>query len=209
MIASMKLPCSQQLAVASHQGVTVLAALCLATSPLTVLPAAAAPPTAAELSKLSAGLARVDYLLENWDSLTTVCNGISAGGELEDAQVMRTQNQNKCFKSPLVVQRYIGASSTLDPLFKADKLMIRAQALVSDDNAEAYTDAVDRYITKQQISSTMAYTSSWSGIENPNGSVEQIEDNLLEAKKEVIATRDTLQQVVELLGIAPAAPYKP
>jgi hypothetical protein len=115
-------------------------------------------------------------------------------------QVMRTQNQNKCSKSPLVVQKYIGAASTLDPLFRADKLMIRAQPLVVDANQDAYGDAVDRWITKQQMSSTMAYTSSWSGIENPNGSVQQVEENLLEAKKEVLDTRQTLEAVVTLLG---------
>ncbi|KAL1523011.1 hypothetical protein AB1Y20_017973 [Prymnesium parvum] len=191
---------------ALHQPVlSFVAALSIATCPLTTFPALAATPTTDELQKLSAGLARVDYLLDNWDSLTTACTGVSAGGELEDAQVMRTQGQTRCFKTPLKVQKYIGASSTLDPLFKADKLMIRAQPLVPDDDSEAYADAVDSYITKQQISSTMAYTSSWSGIENPNGSVGQIEDNLLEAKKEVIATRDSLRTVVQLLKL-PSAP---
>ena len=107
------------------------------------------------------------------------------------------------------VQRYIGASSTLDPLFKADKLMIRAQQLVPDEQSEAYTTAVDSYITKQQISSTMAYTSSWSGIENPNGSVDQIEDNLKEAKKEVVETRQVLAEVVQILNIPAAPPYVP
>mgnify|MGYP003685412711 CR=1 FL=1 len=170
--------------------------------------ALAAPvPTQEELSRLPAGLARVDYLLGNWDRLTTVCGGISAGGALEDAQVVRTQNQNTCYKTPLKVQKYIGASSTLDPLFKADKLMIRATPLVADEGQEEYGNAVDLYIAKQQMSSTMAYTSSWSGIENPNGSKEQIEANLLEAKSEVVATQAALQTVVRLLGLPPAPPY--
>merc|ERR1719201_3159869 len=77
--------------------------------------------------------------------------------------------------------------------------------MVADEDAEKYGDAVDLYITKQQIASTMAYTSSWSGIENPNGSVGQIEANLLEAKKEVLATREPLAKVVELLKL-PKAP---
>ena len=114
---------------------------------------------------------------------------------------MTTTGTQKCTKSPLRVQQYIGAASTLDPLFKADKLMIRAQPLVDDSDADRYSDAVDLYITKQQIASTMAYTSSWSGIENPNGSVKQIEDNLLEAKKEVEALRSSVASVVELLKI--------
>merc|ERR1712070_1056492 len=102
-----------------------------------------------------------------------------------------------------------GASSTTDPLFKVDKLMIRAQPTVSDANQAAYTDAVDTWITKQQMSSTMAYTSSWSGIENPNGSIEQIEENLLEAKKEAKELQSTLKRVVDLLEVPPAPPYNP
>merc|ERR1719331_743811 len=125
--------------------------------------------------------------------------------EMEMKQVMVTTGVQKCSKTPLRVQEFIGAASTLDPLFKADKLMIRAGPLVSDADAEQYNDAVDLYITKQQIASTMAYTSSWSGIENPNGSVGQIESNLLEAKKEVEALRGSIATVVELLHL-PKAP---
>lgn len=160
--------------------------------------AATSTPTTEELSRLTVGLSRVDFLLDHWDELTTVCNGVD---NLENKQVMRTQNQDKCYKTPLKVQRYIGASSTKDPLFKADKLMIRAQPLIAESKQEQYTDAVDAYITQQQMSSTMAYTSSWSGIENPNGSVEQIEENLLEAKKEVIGTQKTLRAIVSLLDL--------
>lgn len=161
-------------------------------------------PSTDELNRLSLGLARVEYLLEHWDELTTVCNGVSAGGDLEDKQVARTQNQARCYKTPLKVQQYIGASSTLDPLFRADKLLIRAAPLVADPDKDAYNDAIDAFITKQQISSTMAYTSSWSGIENPNGSVDQIESNLLEAKREVLATQETLRTIVKLLNLPPA-----
>ena len=185
---------------------SAMAALMLATSaPLPML--AAPPPSSQELQRLSFGLARIDYLIDHWDEVTTVCSGVSAGGDLEDAQVMRTQNQGRCYKTPLKVQKYIGAASTLDPLFKADKLMIRAQPLVAENNQDAYSNAVDAWITKQQMSSTMAYTSSWSGIENPNGSVEQIEENLIEAKREVKETQATLKEVVSLLGAeVPSSP---
>ena len=173
----MKLPLP---AVASRAAASTLAALLLATSHPTAL-TAAPPPTSLELARLSFGLARIDYLLDNWDKETTVCNSMSAGGLSADLdkQVATTQNAGKCSKTPLVVQKYIGAASTLDPLFKADKLMIRAQPLVPEANQDAYGDAVDLWITKQQMSSTMAYTSSWSGIENPNGSLEQIDENLV------------------------------
>jgi len=177
----------------------LLAAIVLATTSISPPAAVAAPPTVAELARLPAGLARIDQLLDNWDEITTVCNGVP--DDLELKQVVRTVGAQKCSKSPLKVQTYIGASSTLDPLFKADKLMIRAQPLVADDDAEVYSSAVDTYITKQQMASTMAYTSSWSGIENPNGSVGQIEDNLLEAKKEVLELRNSVATVVDLLHL--------
>ena len=115
----MKLPAkalgSAALPGLQHRAVSLVAALFVATSPLSTLPASAAtpPPKAEELAKLSAGLARVDYLLANWDEITTVCNGISAGGELEDAQVMRTQGQNKCFKTPLKVRSLAEARAAM------------------------------------------------------------------------------------------------
>jgi len=188
-------------AVLRQKFAATLAAVVLATSSPAALPAAQAPPpTTLELQRLSFGLARIDYLLENWDTITTVCSGVSQGGDLEDMQVVGTLNKNKCFKTPLKVQKYIGAASTLDPLFKVDKLMIRAQPIVPEANQDAYGDAVDSWITKQQMSSTMAYTSSWSGYENPNGNTGAIDETLLEAKNEVVETRQTLAAVVKLLG---------
>jgi len=187
-------------------GAALLAASVLSSTPLAPAALAASVPSTVELSRIAEGLARIDYLLDNWDKLTTVCKGMP--GETEAKQVARTTGETRCTKSPLRVQQFIGASSTLDPLFKADKLMIRAVPLVDPDMADAYNDAVDNYITKQQMSSTMAYTSSWSGIENPNGSEERVEESLLEAKKEVVALRDSTKKVVELLKIPPAPPMK-
>jgi len=182
---------------ASLIAATVLAA---ATTPLAPQPAlAASTPTAVELARLPAGLARIDMLLENWDKITTVCNGTP--DDVTAKQLVPTTGDQKCSKSPLKVQQYIGASSTLDPLFKADKLLIAAQPLVAEADQEKYLDAVDLYITKQQMASTMAYTSSWSGVENPNGSVGQIAENLLEAKKEVLELRSSVASVVELLHL--------
>ena len=192
-------------AVVQRFGAAVLAASVLSSTPF-VPPALAAPPTKAELLKLPEGLARIDYLLENWDAITTVCNGMPA--DFEEKQVASTTGVQRCTKSPLRVQQFIGASSTLDPLFKADKLMIKAAPLVDPDNSDAYNEAVDLYITKQQMSATMAYTSSWSGIENPNGSEQQIQDNLLEAKREVLALRSSLKKTVDLLELPPAPPMK-
>jgi hypothetical protein len=197
----MRLPQSSLATTLQQRAATLLAAAIVATSsPLTPPAALAAPPpTTAELTRLPAGLARIDLLIKDWDKITTVCNGMPE--EYEAKQVVTTTGTSKCSKSPLRVQQFIGASSTLDPLFKADKLMIRAQPLVAEEDAEKYSDAVDRYITKQQMASTMAYTSSWSGIENPGGSPEKIAEALLEAKKEVLELRESVATVVELLNL--------
>ena len=99
-----------------------------------VSPALAADvPSAAELQKLTTGYSRIQYLLNNWDDLTTICRGIAS--ETERKQAIAT-NAATCSKTPLVVQEYIGYKSMDDPLFKADKLMLRAQPLLkkgSDD----------------------------------------------------------------------------
>ena len=128
-------------------GFVAAAVLAVATTPLAPRPAlAAALPTQAELARLPAGLARIDMLLENWDKITTVCNGTP--DDVQAKQLVMTTGEQKCSKTPLKVQQFIGASSTLDPLFKADKLMIRAQPMVADDDADKYSDAVDQYIAK-------------------------------------------------------------
>merc|ERR1719446_546031 len=191
------------------------AAIVLSTSPMLPLPLAgllastaavaiAPPPSQQELSKLPEGYERIKYLLDNWDSITTVCNGIVSDAELK--QVVRTEGGVRCNKTPLRVQDYMGYKSTLDPLFRADKLMIRATPLVAESKQEAYGDAVDRYMEKAQMGSTMAYTSSW-GEANPNGSKEVIEILLEEARDEVKATQAILGQVIELLELPPAKPY--
>merc|ERR1711957_372595 len=145
-------------------GAALLAASVLSSTPFTP-PAFAATPTATELSRISEGLARIDYLLDNWDKLTTVCKGTPDETEAkQNVKIVDGLGGTRCSKSPLIVQKFIGAASTLDPLFKAEKVMIRAVPLVDPDSADAYSNAVDEYITKQQMSSTMAYTSSWSGM---------------------------------------------
>jgi hypothetical protein len=72
-----------------------------------------------------------------------------------------------CEKNPLVVQDYLGYKNVNDPLFKADKLMVRAAPLV-DNDLEQYLEAVERYREKADQAAMMAYTSSW-GEANPNG----------------------------------------
>ncbi len=119
-------------------------------------------PTEKELTKLQRGHARVRYLLENWDAITETC-GTGVMSDLERKQVVRTEGGGGgfCEKSPLKVQDYLGYKSTTDPLFKADKLMLKAAPLVDPDYFEDYLDVVERYREKADQGSMMAYTSSW------------------------------------------------
>ena len=83
--------------------------------------------------------------------------------DLERKQVIRTEGGGGgfCEKSPLKVQDYLGYKSTNDPLFKADKLMLKATPLVDPDSFEDYLDVVERYREKADQGAMMAYTSSW------------------------------------------------
>ena len=90
-------------------GTALLAASVLSSTPFTP-PAFAATPTPTELSRIAEGLARIDYLLDNWDKLTTVCKGTP--DELESKQTVKIVDGlggTRCTKSPLIVQKFIGA----------------------------------------------------------------------------------------------------
>lgn len=80
------------------------------------------------------GYQRLNYLLDNWEKETTVCN---------------TSNDNPylgCDRSPLKVMDYLGFKSTEDPLFKADKVLLRLQSLVPEKFEEEYQDAMDTWV---------------------------------------------------------------
>jgi hypothetical protein len=135
---------------------------------------AAALPTADELRRLQVGHARIQYLLVHWNDLTQVC-GTATMSDVERKQVIRTEggggtgSDTGCQKTPLAVQEYMGYKSTTDPLFKADKLLAKASALVlanNPDNYDNYVAAVDQYQETADQTALLAYTSSW-GEANP------------------------------------------
>ena len=168
--------------------------------------AAAPPPTPAELERLQKGYARVRYLLDNWDTVTSKCGTIIMS-DLERKQVIRTEGggggggNGGCEKTPLRVQEFLGYKSTNDPLFKADKLMVRAAPLVDPDQFEEYLDTVERYREKADQGAMMAYTSSW-GEANPNGSKEAIEEYLESTRVEVLLTEELLCKVLGYLNLS-------
>ena len=129
---------------------------------------AASLPSAKELERLQLGHARVKYLLDNWDEVTRAC-GTVVMSDNERKQIVRTEGgggTDACTKTPLRVQEFMGYKSTEDPLYRVDKLMVRAGPLVDPDDYDKYFDVVERYKEKADNTALMAYTSSW-GEANP------------------------------------------
>ena len=171
-----------------------------------VVPAASAAsssvPTRQELERLQKGHARVQYLLDNWDDVTKVC-GKTVMTDNERKQVLRTNGgggTDACIRTPLAVQEYLGYKSTTDPLFKVEKLMLKAAPLAGD-NYEEYLDVVERFRENADATAVLAYTSSWAGEENPNGSKENIENYLEQTHDAALRTEKLLRLSLQYLDL--------
>lgn len=105
-----------------------------------------------------------------------------------------------CEKTPLKVQDFLGYKSTEDPLFKVDKLMLKAAPLVDPDQFENYLGTVENYREKADQGSMMAYTSSW-GEANPNGGKDMIDEYLIKTKDEVVLTEILLRRIMGYLNL--------
>ena len=75
--------------------------------------------------------------------------------------------------------------------------------------ANRYFEAVQRWGQIVQSASNTAYTSSWAGEENPNGSRKNIEAYLEQAKGDVEDSADVLKSIIDILALPPAPKYKP
>jgi hypothetical protein len=125
--------------------------------------------------RLPLGHARVKYLLDHWDEITSVC-GTSVMSDIERKQVIRTEGgggsngKDACSKTPLRVQEFMGYKSTNDPLYKIDKLLIRVGSsstnFMNNDDYSDFIDTVEQYRTTADATALLAYTSSW-GEANP------------------------------------------
>eukprot|EP00565_Helicotheca_tamesis_P005770 CAMPEP_0185728558 /NCGR_PEP_ID=MMETSP1171-20130828/3881_1 /TAXON_ID=374046 /ORGANISM="Helicotheca tamensis, Strain CCMP826" /LENGTH=245 /DNA_ID=CAMNT_0028397279 /DNA_START=54 /DNA_END=791 /DNA_ORIENTATION=+ len=162
---------------------------------------AAANPSPSELKKLQLGYGRVQYLLSNWDAITSTC-GTKIMSDAERKQVVRTEGGGggTCDKTPLRVQEFLGYKSTEDPLYRADKLMVRAAQLVDPDSLEDYLDIVEKYREKADQTAMMAFTSSW-GEANPNGGKEVVDDYLERTKVDAEETEKLLKSVLGFLNL--------
>jgi hypothetical protein len=153
------------------------------------LPANAASSSQAEKDKekIVKGYKRLNYLLDNWEKETTVCR--------------RQDNPYLgCDRNPEKVMEYLGFKSMDDPLFRADKTLIRLQSLVPDESSAKYQDAVDIWLEKAEEGSGLAYVSSW-GESNPGGGKDRVELFIERSRKDVIEARDVLGTVITILGL--------
>ena len=166
------------------------------------------PPTPQELTRLQRGHARIQYLLENWEAETQVCGKLIMS-DTERKQVVRTEGSGSagCEKTPLNVQGFLGYKSTEDPLYRADKLMVKAASLVDPNDFEAYLETIEQYKDKADNSAMMAYTSSW-GEANPNGGKEVIDEYLERTKADVQDSERYLRKILGYLHLETLPPNK-
>jgi hypothetical protein len=136
------------------------------------------------------GYQRLQYLLDNWEKETTVCK---TGVDIFE---------NKCDRSPLKVMDYLGYRATSDPLFKADKTMLRMNSLAPADKDAEYVEAVERYTENAEEASGMAYLSSW-GESNPGGGKDRVDLFIERSRNNVIVARDSLEIVIKILDLKP------
>lgn len=91
--------------------------------------------------KLELGYNRLTYLIDNWEKETTFCNS-----GIDNPYV-------ECERKPEKVMEYLGYKNQLDPLFRADKTLIRLQQTlvnISPDDQAEFQDALDTWIEKAQ-----------------------------------------------------------
>jgi hypothetical protein len=124
-------------------------------APVESVEAVSGLPSPTELERIRKGHSRVRFLLDHWDDITQVC-GTTVRSNLERKQVVRTEGgggTEGCEKTPLEVQQYMGYKSTEDPLYKVEKLLVRAAPLV--DDPESYLGVVEAYKEKADYTAMM------------------------------------------------------
>jgi len=147
------------------------------------------PQENSDKEKINKGYDRLVYLLDDWEKLTTVCK----------------RNDNPyigCERTPEKVMEYLGYKSMEDPLFRADKTLIRLQNIVPAKDTQAqndYQDALDLFIEKADEGNGMAYISSW-GESNPGGGKDRVAMFIERSRKDVIEAKDALAVVKRVLN---------
>lgn len=204
---TVSIDCSGRRGVLKHGGGLVFGALSLLLERPGIATAAGTPEPK-ELERLQLGYSRVQYLLNNWDYVTSKCgSSLGAGAGSESKQVVRTDGGGggACERDPIRVQEFIGYRSMNDPLFKADKLMMRALPLVPDDKVDDYQEAMEKFREKADDAAGLAFTSSW-GEANPGGGKDVVDAYLERTKVYVIEVEKALKVVLACLDLKELPP---
>jgi len=87
-----------------------------------------------------------------------------------------------------------------DPLFRADKTLMKLQRIVPDEYDSQFQDALDTWMEKAEEGNGMAFVSSW-GEANPGGGKDRVELFIERSKNDVIEAKDSLGTVIKILGL--------
>ena len=109
---------------------------------------------------------------------------------------------DKCERTPVKVMEYLGFKSTNDPLFQADKTMMRLKDKAGDSREVEYYEAIDIFAQNAEEANSMAFVSSW-GEANPGGGKDRIKLFIERSKNNVIKSKDALKTVMDILDLKP------
>jgi len=133
------------------------------------------------------GYKRLSYLIDNWEKETTIC------GRGDNPYI-------GCERTPEKVMDYLGFKSMNDPLFRADKTLLRLQTLVPSDYEIDYMEAMEKFNEKAEEGNGIAFISSW-GEANPGGGKDRIDFFIERSRKNLIDAKDSLGAVVKILDL--------
>mmetsp|Transcript_9971 Transcript_9971/g.27255 ORF Transcript_9971/g.27255 Transcript_9971/m.27255 type:complete len:231 (+) Transcript_9971:2082-2774(+) len=180
----MAVPASQSRRDVLLTGITA----CLVASPIPAAAAAKQSQETIDKANILKGYDRLVYLLDNWEKETTVC---AIGGD---------SLERRCERTPIKVMEYMGFKATTDPLFKADKTMMRLYAVAPAARDGEYIDAVERYTENAEAANGMAFISSW-GEANPGGGKDRVQLFIERARKNVIVAKESLETAIDILEL--------
>jgi hypothetical protein len=149
--------------------------------------AGSAPPTPAELERVRVGYKQVQYLLNNFDSETTVCR----------------ENGGECKRDAEPIRKVLGLRSTTDPLFHIDLVFAKVKNMddIDPDQLEAFFDASEDWMSAVSLSNSMAFISQF-GEYNPGGGKDEVLKYLNEGKKQLEIASQSLKTIMTCLNIA-------
>jgi len=133
------------------------------------------------------GYQRLTYFLDNWEKETSNCK--KAKSEFDG-----------CERTPEKVMDYIGYKSIEDPLFRADKTLVRLEPLVPEELESEFLEAYEKYVENSEAANGTAFVSSW-GEANPGGGKDRIVLFLERSKANVIACQESLAVVIRVLDL--------